>query len=280
MGIALLLLSAFLHAAWNALLARERDPGTSVATVLATSTGFALAVAWAAHASLGGRAALPWALGAGLFEGLYFLTLAPALERAGLAVAYPIARGGAMVLGWPVSLLFLGERASFTQLTGAAILCAGIALVAAGKNRTVRPSRAGGVPLALACAATVAGYHVCYGRALEAGAHPAPLFAVALCVALPMVAGALWRQGRLRGILPASWRHTGVLVLSGAISTLSFLLFLTGLAHTGAGLALTLRNSSVLFAEAFAWALGERPSPGQLAGTLLVALGAGLVSGG
>ena len=58
----------------------------------------------------------------------------------------------------------------------------------------------------------------------------------------------------------------------------SFLLFLAGLAATGAGAALTLRNTSVVFAQAIALLMGERPPRRQLAGAALVVLGASLVA--
>jgi drug/metabolite transporter (DMT)-like permease len=60
----------------------------------------------------------------------------------------------------------------------------------------------------------------------------------------------------------------------GATCGASFLILLVGLRGGGAGLVLTLRNTSVLFATALAFAIGERPGPRQIAGAILVALGA------
>jgi uncharacterized membrane protein len=54
----------------------------------------------------------------------------------------------------------------------------------------------------------------------------------------------------------------------------SFLMFLSALAESGAGRVLTLRNTSVVFAHAFAWLAGERPDRAQLLGGALVVLGA------
>ena len=60
-------------------------------------------------------------------------------------------------------------------------------------------------------------------------------------------------------------------------TALWFVLVLFALRIAGAGAVMTLRNSSVLFALAFAAATGERPGARQLAGGPLVALGAVLV---
>jgi drug/metabolite transporter (DMT)-like permease len=64
----------------------------------------------------------------------------------------------------------------------------------------------------------------------------------------------------------------------GALATASFLLFLVGLERSGAGIALTLRNTSVVFAQLLAALIGERLPGRQLVGSALVVLGAALVA--
>jgi uncharacterized membrane protein len=61
------------------------------------------------------------------------------------------------------------------------------------------------------------------------------------------------------------------------LSAASFLAFLGALTHGGAGLVLTLRNTSVVFAQAMAWMIGERPGRRQVLGAILVAGGAVLL---
>ena len=53
--------------------------------------------------------------------------------------------------------------------------------------------------------------------------------------------------------------------------------FLMAMIKEGAGAVLTLRNTSVVFALVLSAALGEPPRPRQVAGALLVSLGATLV---
>ncbi|STY28830.1 transmembrane protein [Legionella wadsworthii] len=69
----------------------------------------------------------------------------------------------------------------------------------------------------------------------------------------------------------SNWKTTS---LGGMISALSFLLFLIGLRDSEAGLALTLRNTSVVFAQIFAYFIGKKISPSQWVESFLVALGA------
>ena len=182
----LVLASAALHALWNALLKRERDKDAAVVAVLAVAATLAALAATvegaaAARVPFGDRAALGWSAAAGLFEAGYFITLAMALERAPLGLAYTVSRGAAILAVWPVSAFWLGEPVSASALAGSAVLLAG--LLVAGLQRGA--GRAG-VALACLCAGFIAGYHLCYKRAM-AGEPSAPaVFAVALAVALPV----------------------------------------------------------------------------------------------
>jgi drug/metabolite transporter (DMT)-like permease len=273
-GPAWLLASAFLHASWNALVKREREPQGAAIGVLAAALVFSGAIALVAPGSgLPGPASLLWAIAAGAFEAAYFVTLGEALGRASYGAVYAIARGGALLVVWPVAAAVLREPFTARSAAGAALVGVGVVLVAiAGRERASR----GGIAFAVACAASIAGYHVCFDRALAAGAAPAPLFALAFAVALP----AVWAQARLAGrVLPRLDRGAAArMAIAGALATASFLLFLVGLASSGAGVALTLRNTSVVFAQVLAAALGEPVPRRQLLGSVLVVLGAALVA--
>jgi len=270
-----LLVSAFLHALWNALLKRERDPEVAVAGVLGIALVFAAGAALAsAGPAFETRAALGWGLAAGVFEGVYFVTLAAALARADYGVVYTTSRGGAMLLVWPLAALLLREPVRVVGALGACLVGVGLALTTA--HRVRRPATRRGLASAAACAAAIAGYHLCYDRALATGARPTPLFAVSMATALPLVLASL--RGRA-GALRAGARATLRWILAGSLCTASFLLFLSGLAAAGAGAAITLRNTSIVFAQGMALLLGERPTRVQVAGAVLVAAGAALLGG-
>src|SRR5262245_52788477 len=105
-ALALALGAAVLHATWNVLLARTRDPQA------ATAASFLMAVAILAPV-----AAVRWCVDAGAwkyiaasaaFELAYVLLLSTAFVRAPLSVFYPIARGLAPVLVLVVAAVALG----------------------------------------------------------------------------------------------------------------------------------------------------------------------------
>ena len=274
-AVMLALVSALLHAAWNALIKRERDPraaGLCVLTVAAVVA--ATLVPFARQHAFPSPTGLRWGLGAGLFEGVYFAALGWALAHGPLGPVYTVARGGAMLVAWPVSVLLLGESFPWSARSGVALIGAGLVLVTlrAGERVSARS-----LQWAMVCAFAIAGYHLCYKLALQRGSEPRALFAVALACALPINAACLGRSAWQSG-LSALRRSPLRMVAGGVTCTASFVIFLEALSLAGAGAVLTLRNTSILFAQAFALWAGERPSQRVLGGAALVVVGAFLLA--
>jgi uncharacterized membrane protein len=273
-SLLLVLLSALLHALWNALIKRERD--TEAATVGVLISAAVTATIVAAISAVGGGAfpgarAFAWALAAGLGEGFYFLTLGRALARAPLGLAYTVARGGAIVAVWPLSVWLLGEPLTSAAAGGALLVLMG--LVTTGGAERAR--FAAGLGWSAACALSITGYHLAYKQALGAGARPSALFAVSLVLALALN---LWRLPDARQRLAQLARtRLPPLLLGGLLCTAAFLILLHALAGAGAGAVLTLRNTSVVFAQLLGALLGESLRPRQVLGGLLVVAGAILI---
>ncbi|HEY3592804.1 MAG TPA: hypothetical protein VGL13_02980, partial [Polyangiaceae bacterium] len=241
-GIVLLVASAALHAAWNALLKREPDKLVSVLAVLAVSFATATLVSAATTGLHLPLASLGWAAAAGAAEGGYFVALAVALSRASYGVAYTVSRGGAMLLVWVASSLWLGERVDAWTLSGVGLLFAGLVLAnntsrvgssSADANANASPAKER-LGASYWAALFIAGYHLCYGRALALGATPAPLFAGALFVALPIVA-VVPRRDRVRAAWRALVARPWPIGSAGVLATASFIMFLAGLSRSGAG---------------------------------------------
>ena len=271
LALSLVLASAVLHAAWNALLKKASNPEAVATGILAVSLGVtACAAPFMPGPAFPGVRALAWGLGAGVFEGLYFLTLAGALTRAPLGWSYTWMRGGSLLLVWPLSLLLLHEPLRAHAVPAVLVVCAGLALmglVPAGA------ARRGSLAWAAAVGAAIAGYTLCYKVSLAHGAHPMALYAVSMAVSLPIQLVVRRRRegGAARALLPTQWALT---FGAGFLCTASFLLYLQALSLGGAGAMATLRNTSVVFAVVFSWTLGERPTARQWAGACLVAAGA------
>jgi len=278
----LVLLSALFHALWNALLRLEQDKERGVVGAIAFASAFALVIA-AIRWSLGEQpfrtaAALGFTVVAGVAEAVYFATLARALERGRLGPVYTISRGGAVLVVWPVSLVVFAELVTTASATGSALVLAGLVMCGVGAHGIDRGAgRSSGVAWAVACAVSIAGYHLAYKAALAAGCNPSAAFAVSLSLSAVINVVRLGGAGRRELRVVARLRLWRLAVM-GVICGGSFLILMEALALGGAGYVLTLRNTSVLFAMLLAFAIGERPARAEILGAVLVAAGAVLMS--
>jgi drug/metabolite transporter (DMT)-like permease len=276
--VALVLVSAFLHAAWNALLKREADKDRAL--IAAVGVGALLATLVAIVRTLASGAppfatppAVIWALVAGGFEQLYFLALARALDRGPLGPVYTISRGGAVVVVYPLSVLLFGELVTGASLVGSAIVLCGLILSGLRSATDAKPMTSAATGWAVGCALAIAAYHLAYKAALDAGGAPPAVFAVSLTFASAIN---LLRAGTTGRVAIGKLLRTRLprIVLMGMLCGGSFLILIEALARGGAGYALTLRNTSVLFALVLAWAIGEKPRLAPALGAALVAAGA------
>ena len=288
MTVSLVLVSAFFHALWNALLRVEPDKDRGLVGAIGVASLFACLIA-AVRWSLGQvpfatAESFGWTLLAGGFEAVYFATLARALERGPLGAVYTISRGGAVLVVWPMSIWLFHELVTMTSASGSALVLGGLVLCgigahgARGANDRSGPS---GVMWAVLCAISIAGYHLAYKAALSSGAASSASFAVSLSlsalISIVRVHAANAPTGRtgMRALLRTRWPR---IVLMGIVCGGSFLILMEALALGGSGYVLTLRNTSVLFAAVLAYFIGERPAHAELVGATLVAGGAVLMA--
>jgi drug/metabolite transporter (DMT)-like permease len=270
LALVLVLVSACLHALWNALLKRARNLQTTSLGILGVSvliTG--CLVPWTAGKVFPTATALLWALGAGLGEGCYFFGLARALRAAPLGWSYSWMRGVGMLLVWPVSVLCLGEPISALSALAVTVVCLGLLVMGMESGRG---QGFGAFFWAGATGVCIAGYTLCYKAALAHGAHPVGLYGLAMLVAMPVQIGLTARRhGRAVALLPDQW---GLVLAAGVLCAGSFLFYLQALTLAGAGVMATLRNTAIVFAVLFSRAIGERPTARQWAGAALITAGA------
>ncbi|MFN0252063.1 MAG: EamA family transporter [Kofleriaceae bacterium] len=281
MIVALVLVSAFLHALWNALLRVEPDKDRGLVGAITMASLFACVIAavrWGlGEVPFGTGESVWWTIVAGVFEAVYFMTLAKALELGRLGAVYTVSRGGAILVVWPLSILWFSEVVTFASTLGSITVLAGLALSSLGSTTGGNRDHRAGILWAAACAASIAGYHLAYKAALLAGGNPSASFAISLSLAAVISIVRIGGDGRriLVDVVKARWWRVG---LMGVVCSGSFLILMEALARGGSGYVLTLRNTSVLFAAALAFMIGERPRRSELVGAALVAAGATLMT--
>src|SRR5690606_33140066 len=152
----LVLLSAFLHAGWNALLRVEPDKDRGLVGAIAIAAAIATVIAairWAAgETPFETWAGVGWSVAAALFEAGYFVTLARALELGRLGAVYTVSRGGAVLVVWPLSILWFAEAASVPSTIGSATVLLGLAMSSVGSWGGGNARHRAGILWAAACA--------------------------------------------------------------------------------------------------------------------------------
>ena len=117
----LVLLAAFVHACWNALVKSGRDPLLMIATVSAVSC--AISAALLPFVAAPARAAWPY-IAAGVLTHSGFKVFLILAYRAGdLSRVYPLARGSAPLVVAAFSGLVAGEVLGRWELAGVALIC-------------------------------------------------------------------------------------------------------------------------------------------------------------
>ena len=266
--IALVLVSAVLHVAWNVRLKTAGDPlraatiGMLAATVAIVPIG---ATAW----WLAGAPAMPpegIALGivSGIVEAAYFVLLSAAYRRGDLSVVYPIARGTAPLIAVAIGVFILGERLGVAGSIGVVALLAGL-LIMQRPWRVLRGHRGAdpAIAFALATGVTIATYSA-IDRVGARLIDPLPYAAILWVTATIALIGWLRivvrdRTGLLSGE-PAAVRSAAV---GGWLTLGAYLLILVALSVAPLSGVAPLRESAIVFAAAWGSVrLGEAASQG------------------
>ena len=267
-AFALALGAAFLHASWNALIARARDvrATTAIALVVAVVLFAPVAAAtWDVE-----RDALPWIGASALLELAYFLLLAAAYERSDMSLVYPIARGTAPILVLGGAAL-VGASLGAVQAVGVVLVGVGVVLVRGFRGRL--DSR--GVVLSLAIGVAIAGYTLVDKEGIE---HASTLAYLELVLA-PVAVAALAIQIATGGTADLRAAVTWSACLAGALSFAAYALVLAALALAAAPAVAAIRETSILFAVVLGvYFLRESVGPARVIGAVLVVVGVGLVA--
>ena len=268
-ALSLTLAAAFVHALWNVLVARSRDPEAATAVALAVAVvAFAPAavLTWDVEAD-----ATPYVIASTLLELAFFALLATAYRRADLSLVYPIARGLAPVLVLAVAALALAERPGALEALGVLLIAVGVVLVRGLR----RPAAPAGTLFAVAVAACIAGYTLVDAEGLE---HAAPLPYLELVLLGPALVyaaslAALRGASTLRDELRPSSVAAGVAMFG------AYALVLAALERAPAAPVAAIRETSVVIAAGLAAVvLRERVSLSRLAGAVLVVAGIALLA--
>jgi len=285
-ALALVLLSAALHALWNFLL--KRAGGTQVvmalskvAEVTVLAPVFLIVAApqlppW--HESLG------WTAVASVGVGANYVTLAHAYRYGDLSFVYPIARGAILVFLPFAAWLALGEHLSARGAAGLGAIGLGIvALNADGVDRAARrrlvDALRGRATLSALLSGLIAAVFTIWDKRAVARMEPfAYMYLYTLIVAIGYGA---WLTLRVpRGEVRRSWRAGWPSIIAiGLLNMASYLLVLLALRTGVTSYVLGMRQVSIAAGVALGWHFLREPLPRpRLVGVGLILAGCALLA--
>jgi multidrug transporter EmrE-like cation transporter len=126
--VAAALLSALLHASWNAAVKASRDSARAMTAQMLMSAAFVLpGLVWS---GLPDRAAWIWIAASTLMNVVTVSALLRAYELGGFGIVYPVSRAVAVLLVVPMATVFAGDRVGPAALCGILIIIASLGALA------------------------------------------------------------------------------------------------------------------------------------------------------
>jgi drug/metabolite transporter (DMT)-like permease len=264
------LFAALLHAGWNVVVRAGVDRRRE--TALVVTGGAVLACVVLPFLGLPPVASWRFLVTSAGLNAVYFVLVAEAYSRGGVALAYPLMRGVAPMLAALAAWGLIDEALPLAAWLGIAMICLGVGALA-------RPSGAAGegavVRLALANAVVIAAYTL--NDAVGARLSGAPLAYTLWLFPLTAVPTLLWLHRRSAPRWPT--RQEAVRGLGGAGCAIgSYAIALWAMTRAPVAPVAALRESAILFGVLLArLVLGERPSRLGWGGALAIAAGAAIL---
>ena len=264
-----ILLAAFLHSGWNALIKLGTSKLTSMLILTMVQGGIGGAIALTRTLPQG--EVWWWLLASGVFHAAYKLFLAFAYENGDLSRVYPIARGSAPLIVLLVGGAVLSDKIEPGEYAGIVVLGAGILLMARGVFSSGESRRL--VPFALASAMATAGYSMVDGLgariAGDATTYVAWLFVFDLMLFVP---ASLFLRGRtVMQAAPKAWAMGS---LAAVLSYGAYAIAVWAMTVAPIALVAALRETSILFAVLIGVVLfGERVDRAKVISAGLIVAG-------
>lgn len=246
--VAICLVSALLHAGWNAAVKANRAPAQAMTAQMVL--GAVLVVPGFYWVGFPNMASWPWIAASTATNMVTILALLRAYELSGFGSVYPVVRAVAVLLVVPFAALIAGDRLSLGAIGGVVLMAIALGVLAFDASRdkaavsgAVVPMAALGWTLAAGCGTAV--YILCDARGVRAGGSALSYgFAVSITNALAMC----WRQ-RALGSPFAQIAGVWKMAVPTAVAALaSYLMILWVWNHAPIAPAAALRDTSAVFA--------------------------------
>jgi drug/metabolite transporter (DMT)-like permease len=242
----IVLLAAFLHASWNAVVKSSRDKFLDI--VLVTAGSALLSAIALPFLPVPATASWAYVAASVVIHVGYFALVAAAYRAGDMSFAYPLMRGTAPLLVTVASGPLIGEYLSLGAWSGVLMICAGVLGMTLVHGRPGDTGASAALP-AMTNALVIAVYTVVDGAGVRLSGHAAAYTMwVFLLTALPLIAWAgLRRRAELATHFRSRW-HFGL--FGGACTLAAYALSLWAMTQAPVALVAALRETSILFGSA------------------------------
>ncbi|MCB1472011.1 MAG: EamA family transporter [Rhodobiaceae bacterium] len=272
-ALSIVLLAAFLHALWNALVKGSSDRATMLAGVTAATALFGLAALFVADPPA--PASWPYIVASVVIHWAYYALLYQAYRLGDLSQVYPISRGMAPALVAAGAFLVIGETMPVAAIAGLAAVSLGILILAMLRGAANADRRA--VMVALVLGSVIAVYSVVDGIGIRLADSPLGYIAWLYLMEFPIAVWILWPRWRRREPFPRKRFAKGL--MGGVFSVVAYGLALYATTIAPLGAVSAVRESSVVIAAIIGLVVfRERPWPGRLLAAAIVAGGVVLLA--
>lgn len=273
-SILLVLMSAVLHACWNALIKTSGDRLVLLTGVIGVSS--LLGIAALPFVGWPGWQAVPWlaaSVGVHLF---YYWCLLSAYRTGDLSQVYPVARGAAPLVTALVAYLLLGEGLRPMQIGGVVMISLGVLVIAIIRAGGIQHYASVGWALAVSCC--IAAYSTVDSAGVRSANSGLSYIAWLLFVdSLPLIVFTVLR--RRRTLVPELRRTWKAWLGGGLIAGISYGAAVWVFQFGATAGVVALRETSVVFAALIGFFfLGERFGPRRILAATIVAFGVILIS--
>jgi drug/metabolite transporter (DMT)-like permease len=262
----LVILSAILHAVWNALVKSAGDRTLTMVAIRTVGMTFGLValpfVDWPAPDSW------KWLAATSVVMFAYYALLVRSYGVGDMSVVYPLARGLAPVLTTIAAFLVIGEALSTGQVVGVVMISLGIMALSFGAGASSTA-----VGFALATGVSVATYSFFAGLGVRAAGT---VLGFQACLEIVTGFGMLCYGvvARRADLVIYVRRHGAVGLFAGAVSVLGFLAYLVAARSLPLGPVSALRETSVIFGAVLGTiVLREGFGPRRIVAAALVTVG-------
>ena len=265
--VAAALLSALLHAGWNAAVKAAARPAETMTVQMLLGAAMVLpALLWS---GLPAMASWPWILATTLTNTITVTALLRAYALGGFGVVYPVVRAMSVLLVVPLAAFLAGDQLGIGALAGIFLIVGSLGLLAVSAGRDTSFPLAAMVWTGIAGLSTAV-YVLCDAQGVRASGSA---MAYGFTVSISNAAAMSWRlrkTGSPLAIMRANWR----IGLPAAVASMaSYLLILWVWTQTAIAPAAALRDTSAVFAILIAaiW-LRERFTVPRLIAVALAAI--------